>query len=576
MSSILKYAKGSKRYIYASLVFVMLSVTAGVFPYFIANRLIVQLLEASGGIDIKFILQCACAIGLLLIFKAVFGGIGLSLSHKGAYGALYEIRKAFSDKMASLPLGEITEKGSGYFKKKLVDDIGNMELTLAHIIPEGIPNLIIPIVVLVIIFTNDWRMGLLSVVPIVISLMAMSMMIKVGTIKMPAYYQVQNKLNNTVVEYISGMDVIKIFGRTTSSYQKYVTDATAYRDYTIDWGKTSWKYMSTVGIILPCTIMLTLPIGSLLYFQGSLALEKLIFILLLDLGIGVPLNRALMFLSHIPVLQYGITELEKTFKGIPLKTGIIKKPPQNYDIRYDQVTFAYNEKNVFEKLSFEAKEKTLTAIVGPSGGGKSTVAKLLVHYWDVNEGSISIGGRDIREYTADMLMDMVSFVSQDNFLFAGSIMDNIRIGKPDATDHEVYAAAKAAACDDFVSALPDGYDTNVGMGGGKLSGGEVQRITIARAILKDAPIVVLDEATAYADAENEDVIQEAVGCLMRGKTMIVIAHRLRSIVRADKIIVIDKGKLVAQGNHEQLLESCNLYQRLWTANEQTDKWKMGV
>ena len=576
MSSILKYAKSNKKYIYASFIFVMLSVAAGILPYFIANQLIVELLETSSGIVMKLILQCAGAIGLLLILKAVFGGIGLSLSHKGAYGALYEIRKEFSDRMASLPLGEITGKGSGYFKKKLVDDIGNMELTLAHIIPEGIPNLIIPIIVLVIIFTNDWRMGLLSLVSIVIGLIAMSMMMKVGKIKMPAYYQVQNKLNNTVVEYISGMDVIKIFGRTTSSYQKFVTDATEYRDYTIDWGKTSWKYMSVVGIILPCTIMLTLPIGALMYLHGSLALEKLIFILLLDLGIGVPLNRALIFLSYIPILQYGITELEKTFKGVPLKTGTIEKPPLNYDIRYNQVTFAYNEENIFENLNFEAKENTLTAIVGPSGGGKSTIARLLVHYWDVNEGSISIGGMDIREYTADMLMDMVSFVSQDNFLFAGSIMDNIRIGKPNATDQEVYAVAKAAACHDFISALPGGYDTNVGTGGGKLSGGEVQRITIARAILKDAPIVVLDEATAYADAENEDLIQEAICSLMREKTMIVIAHRLRSIVRADKIIVIDKGRLVAKGNHEELLECCNLYQNLWAANEQTDKWKMGV
>jgi ATP-binding cassette subfamily B protein len=298
--------------------------------------------------------------------------------------------------------------------------------------------------------------------------------------------------------------------------------------------------------------------------------------LLLNLAIGIPFNKALMFLPTLPNLNYAVSQLVKSFEGASLQTGTDATTPAKADVRFENVTFAYGNVDVLKDISFQANENSLTAIVGPSGGGKSTIAKLLVHYWDVKSGSIKVGDKDIRQYTADALMDIISFVSQDNFLFDDSIMENIRIGKPDASDDQVYAAAKAAACHEFITALPNGYNTRVGTDGGKLSGGEKQRITIARAMLKNSPVVVLDEATAYMDAENEDVIQAAINSLISGKTVIVIAHRLNSIAGADHILVMDKGELAARGRHDELLKSCALYQELWAANEETINWKLEV
>ncbi len=305
-------------------------------------------------------------------------------------------------------------------------------------------------------------------------------------------------------------------------------------------------------------------------------MHTFIFTLLLDLSLGMPLHKAYMFVPTIPNLNYAVKSLEKSFESPGVQTGDEQTIPNHADVMFDRVSFSYGNEDVLRQISFQAKPGTLTALVGPSGGGKSTIARLLVHFWDVRDGSIKVGGKDIREYTADALADAISFVSQDNFLFDGTILENLRIGKPDASVEDVYAAAKAAACHDFIMALPEGYDTQVGLDGGKLSGGEKQRITIARAILKNSPIIVLDEATAYIDTENEDLIQSAIHNLLEGKTVIMIAHRLHSIMDADQIIVVDKGELIAQGIHEDLLVECRLYQNLWKTNTEVKDWQMEV
>ncbi len=575
MTRVLKYAKEYKTYLYLAVIMIFASVISGIIPYFIVNELIVRFLNQSE-VTNRYVIFAALSITAFLVLKSILNAIGLTFSHKAAYGTLYEMRKAFSERLEKMPLGMITEKGSGYYKKKIIDDIGGLEVTFAHYFVEGIPNLVIPVVVLLIIFIKDWRMGLLSLGSVPISFITMGLMMKAGLKKMPQYYQSQSRLNNTIIEYIAGMEVIKIFGRTTSSYKKYAEDVEDYTKFAYDWAKSTWWHMSIVGVVLPCTIVLTLPIGMLMYMKGALPLTTLIFTLLLDLGIGLPMNRALLFLPYIPQLGYAITELEKIFDGSTVSTGTIREKPHSYEVSFKQVTFAYQDKEVLKNISFRAHENSLTAIVGPSGGGKSTIGKLLVHYWDVKSGEITIGGRSITEYTSDTLMDMISYVSQDNFLFDDSILQNIRLGKSTATDDEVIRAAKAAACHDFIMKLPNQYETRVGVDGGKLSGGEKQRITIARAILKNAPIVVLDEATAYADAENEDLIQDAIHHLLKGKTIIVIAHRLQSIVNADQILVVDKGRIHSSGTHEELSVSCEQYRRLWTANQAAADWELEV
>ncbi|MFT3985361.1 MAG: ABC transporter ATP-binding protein [Lachnospiraceae bacterium] len=386
------------------------------------------------------------------------------------------MRKKFSDKTASMPLGDMIDKGSGFYKKKFIDDIGSLEIAIAHIFVEGIPNMIIPAIVLIILFSSDWRMGLLSLGSLPVSLFAMNVMMKTGMKKMPKYYESQNKLNNTIIEYVSGMDVIKVFGQTTASYEKYARDVEDYKKYAYDWTAGSWWGMSIVGVVLPCTVVLTLPLGMLMYMNGKLPLDTLVFTLMLNLAIGMPFHKVLMFLPLIPNLNYAISELEKSFEGHSVQTGTEEEMPAKADVRFEKVTFAYQDTDVIREISFQAKESSLTAIVGPSGSGKSTIAKLLVHYWDVKSGSIQVGDKDIRKYTADALMDTISFVSQDNFLFDDSIMENIRIGKPNASDNQVYEAAKAAACHEFITALPNGYNTRVGTDGGRLSGGEKQRL----------------------------------------------------------------------------------------------------
>jgi ATP-binding cassette subfamily B protein len=569
------FAVGYQKELRLAILVIFLSVIAGILPYFVANKLIVSFINNTE-FAAKTIIYAGVLIAAFLILKSALNAIGITLSHKAAYGTLYEMRRKFSDKTASIPLGDFTDKGSGYYKKKIIDDIGSLEVMIAHVFVEGIPNIIIPVIVLIAIFLSDWRMGLLSLGSLPISLFAMNAMMKRGMKKMPKYYEAQSKLNNTIIEYVSGMEVVKVFSQTTASYEKYSRDVKNYEEYAYNWTTGSWLPMSIVGVVLPCTIVLTLPIGLLLYVNGTLALDTLVFTLLLDLAIGIPFNKALMFLPTLPNLNYAVSELVKSFEGASLQTGTDKAAPTKADVCFENVTFAYDDADVLKNISFQARENSLTAIVGPSGGGKSTIAKLLVHYWDVKSGSIQLGGKDIRTYAPDTLMDAISFVSQDNFLFDDSIMENIRIGKPDASDEVVFAAAKAAACHEFITALPNGYNTRVGTDGGKLSGGEKQRITIARAILKNSPVVVLDEATAYMDAENEDVIQAAINNLMSGKTVIVIAHRLNSIDGADQILVVDKGEMIAQGKHGELLKSCALYQGLWAANEETVNWKLEV
>ncbi len=575
LKKILVYAQDYKNKLFLAMFLIFFSVIVGIIPYIIAYDIILSFIE-NNSVTISYLLLMSSLVVVCLLLQSFLYFKGLSASHEAAYDTLMGMRIKFADKMAKLPLGDINKKGTGNYKKNFVDDIESIEALIAHMVPEGIPYAVVPVLVIIVLFVLDWRLALLSMVSIPIGMTAMMLMMKNGLKKMSAYYNSASNMNSTIVEYISGMEVIKIFNRTTDSFEKYASSVRDYRNYTLAWFKESWTYMSIYGAVLPCTIMFLLPVGTVMYINGTLELSKFVFSLLLSMSLGVPLVRFVEFIPLIPNLKYKIEQLEMTFDGEELETSDKNIDPNNNDVNFKNVTFAYDKKEVIKDVSFCAKENSVTAIVGESGSGKSTLAKLLVHYWDVKSGEISIGNVSINDMSFERLMNMISYVSQDTFLFNTSIIENIRMGRPNATDEEVIEVSKLAMCHDFIMNMENGYNTNVGDAGNKLSGGEKQRITIARAILRNAPIIVLDEATAFTDSENEDKIQEALNELIVGKTLIVIAHRLSTIVEADNIILMHKGEILMQGTHDELLSKSDDYNRLWNSNIQSNNWDINV
>lgn len=484
-------------------------------------------------------------------------------------------------------LGIVEEKGTGTIKKLFVDDVDSLEVLLAHSMPEGIANLMVPIAVYVAMFFVDWKLALLSLASIPLSLVAMMTMYSVGMKKMGPYYMAGQKMNNTIIEYINGMEVVKVFNKDADSYERFRKDISDYRNYTLAWYRAAWPWMAIYSSLLPCTIILTLPVGAWFVLCGWSALPNLILVLCLSLSIGMPLLKSLGFLPTMPQLNYKISALEQVLDAPELQQTNDRFHGIDDTVTYDHVSFAYQttqpgpdgkpavvEDEVLHDISFTAKAGQKTALVGESGSGKSTLAKLLIHYYDPQKGSISIGGQKLCDMSLEALNSCISYVAQDQYLFNTSLLENIRLGRLTATDEEVIEAAKKAQCMEFIEKLPQGIHSMAGDAGKMLSGGQRQRISLARAILKDAPIVVLDEATAYADPENEEKMEAAIAELVKGKTLVVIAHKLPAIMNADQICVIDHGKLVAAGKHQDLIRSCPEYQKLWKAAQDSAEWKV--
>ena len=586
LNKVFEYAGSHKKTIHLASFIMLLSVIMGVVPFLFAYQIINPLIL---GQNLEFTRLVILLAGILicLVLQALLGGLGLNMSHKAAYNTLFGLRTSLQKKMENLPLGAIEEKGTGAIKKMYVDDIGSLEVLLAHSLPEGIANLIVPVMVYIAMFFVDWRLALMSLASIPLSIVAMMIMYSAGMKKMGPYYMASGKMNNTIIEYVNGMEVVKVFNKQTESYQRFSKDVGDYRDYALAWYKTAWPWMALYSALLPCTIILTLPLGGYFAYMGYVSLSDLILVLCLSLSIGLPLLKALGFLPTMPQLNYKISALEDALNIEPLKQGENKFKGIDHTISYDNVTFGYQLskmgengqpetyiKNVIHNVSFTAKVGEKTAIVGESGSGKSTLAKLLIHYYDVLEGSISIGGQNLQDMSLKALNKEISYVSQDQYLFNTSLLENIRIGNLSATDEEVIEAAKKAQCMEFLDKLPNGIYSLAGEAGKMLSGGERQRISLARAILKNAPIVVLDEATAYADPENEEKMEAAIAELVKGKTLIVIAHKLPAIVDADQILVMNHGRLVANGKHKDLLESSAEYRKLWNATIFSKEWKI--
>ena len=572
---VLDYAGEYRRLTYRSVAVLLLGVTMSVLPFWFAYQLILPLL-GYGALEPAGAVCRVAAIAACGILYALLYVRGLALSHQAAYHTLENIRVSLQKKLEAQPLGTIQEKGVGVLKKMFIDDIESIELLLAHAIPEGISNVAVPVIVYIAMFFADWKLALLTLCSLPLGFVAMGAMYKQGTSKMGAYYGAAQKMNSTIVEYINGMEVVKVFNRDGDSYKRFETDVKNYRDFTLDWYRVCWPWMALYNSIIPCTAMFTLPLGAWFVLQGWSTLPDLVLVLCMSFGVGAPLLRSLSFLSTMPQVNFKIEALEQLMSAPPLQQTDRPFAGKNHSISFEDVRFGYQEEEVLHGVSLSAREGSLVALVGESGSGKSTLAKLLVHFYDVSGGAVKIGGQDVRDMSIESLNDQISYVSQEQFLFNMSLLENIRLGKLDATDEEVLSAAEKAQCGEFLARLPHGIHTMAGDGGKQLSGGERQRISLARAILKNAPIVVLDEATAFMDPENEEKMNAAIAQVIRGKTVIVIAHRLHSIVNADQICVLHQGNVAAVGTHKELLERSPEYQTLWQAAEGAADWKVSV
>ena len=461
----------------------------------------------------------------------------------------------------------ILDTPSGQYKTTIVDRVEGMESTFAHLLPEMTANVLVPLVIVVYLFVMDWRMALLSLVTLVVGLAVMSAGMKNYPAKWEGAVKAGKQMANAIVEYIGGIEVVKAFSQSAGSYKKY-SDAVNYNaNYYVDWMRENQKTMSAYNAILPSVLICVLPCGFAFWISGSLELSVFLSIVIFSLGLIGPIIAAFTFTDDLAVLGTNVEEISQLLNAEELHHKDMPVKLADTNISLNHVSFSYDGvTEVLHDVSLAIRPGSMTAFVGPSGSGKSTVAKLIAGYWDVTSGSITLGGYELKDIPLTEIADQISYVSQDNYLFNRSIRENIRMGRPGATDAEVEQAAKQSSCDAFIRKLDNGYDTVVGSAGSHLSGGERQRIAIARAMLKNAPVVILDEATAYIDPENEALVQKAISALTVGKTLIVIAHRLSTIVGADNIVVVKDGTIHAQGTHEKLLETCPLYRDMWQAH----------
>ena len=564
-SWLVELAEGRRGEYALSVLAALLGVACSLLPYLLIIRLITALVNGTAELS-RCLTLCMWMAGCWVL-RYVLHSVSTSLSHHATFHVLAGIRTRLLDKLATLPLGSVLDRSSGSYKNIIVERVDSIETTLAHLLPEMTANIVGALAVLVLLFLVDWRMGLSMLIVVPLGVLCFASMFSGYNEKFQRTVTATKALNDTAVEYISGIEVIKAFGQSKTSYARFVSAAKEGADCFIDWMRGSLFGQVAGMAILPSTLLGILPVGCLLYMHGTLSAETFLTVIVLSFGVMQPLITAFSYTDDIAQVKTIVGEVAEVLSGEDMqRPESAEKLPADNSIELKDVRFAYHDKEVLHGIDLRIAPGTVNALVGPSGSGKSTIARLIASLWDVKDGVIELGGVDIRTLPLAECTKRIAYVSQDNYLFDLSVMDNIRMGKKGATDEEVIAAAKQCGCHEFIMGLEHGYQTVCGASGGHLSGGERQRISIARAMLKDAPIVILDEATSYTDPENEAVIQSALARLVQSKTLLVIAHRLSTIADADQIIVVNQGHIEAAGTQAELLASCPLYKTMWDAH----------
>ena len=563
--SLLIWSSEQKKLYLWSVIFAIGNVILKIIPYFIIADIVKMYLE--GNQNLTTYLTKAIIIAISFIVAELLHSVSTTLSHKATFAVLASIRKECCNKLAKVPLGYVKDTSSGTFKNILVERIDSIETTLAHIVPEFTSNLLVPIMILIYFFIIDWRLALWSLLPVFVGLFSYFGMMIDFKPNFEKTVKATKELNDAAVEYIDGIEVIKAFSKTESSYEKFSKAATGYANSFINWMKKCSIYHALMMTITPYTLLTVLPFGAHYVENGTLSLSNFVLCIILSLGIVGPIITIGSYTDDLGKIDVIVKEVNDISQEPELNRPVQSKAtPIDNSIILENVKFAYHENEVLHGINMEFKSGSVNAIVGPSGSGKSTIAKLIASFWDVNSGSIKIGGVDIKDLSLEDYNKKIAYVSQDNYLFNESVYENIRQGNPSANDEEIIEIAKKSGCYDFIMQLEEGFNTVVGGSGSHLSGGERQRISIARAMLKNAPIVILDEATAYTDPENEAILQNSIAKLIKGKTLIVIAHRLSTIKDSDQIFVVSDGYIQAHGTHQELLDSNKLYSDMWNAH----------
>lgn len=565
-----------------------LSACCMLIPYLSVYQVLNELLRNAGNIpaaDSAYMVHWGwiAFIGLVAALLLLYGG--LMASHMAAFRILYGLRIRLSEHIGRLPLGYLNGTSTGAIKKALEQNVEKIENFVAHTIPDLVNAAITVIVMFVIFFSLNGWMAAVCLLTILagISVQFSMMFGKKAQEFFKMYFDTSEQMSASAVQYVRGMPVVKIFGQTVQSFRQFSQSIYRFKEYALNVCDAYEPGMVVFIVLLNSLVTFIIPVGLLLLDgqPGNIALAAVyLFFIILGPGVASPFYRLTFLASNTREIDEGVSRIDTIFAEKQVPEPTVPQQPQGHDICFENVSFSYEntkEKTrteALKQISFTARAGEITALVGPSGSGKSTIANLIPRFWDVNEGTIRIGGADIRNIPSETLMDQVSFVFQDTFLFFDTLYENIRVGKADATEEQVIAAARAAQCDDFIRCLPQGYQTLIGEGGVYLSGGEAQRVAVARAILKNSPILVLDEATAFADPENEYKMQLAIQELIKEKTVIIIAHRLSSIISANRIIVLKEGEIAQQGVHPELSTTEGLYKHMWDAYTDAFQWTL--
>lgn len=573
LSRLIKIAGSKKFLIFFSSFYAIMSEIFALVPFFVIYLITVELI--SPPIEFQVIWNLLWIAFVAIVARFILKYISSMLSHIAAFNILYELRIKLTKHLGDLNMGYFNLHNTGYIKKVLGEDVERIETFVAHQIPDFASAIAIPIITIIFLFFFDWRMALISLIPIPLAILGWSGAFFENKGEMGSYHAAMERMNGTIIEYVRGMQIVKIFNQTVESFTRFKTSVIDFRNFCNEWTMRSIGPYSLFLVLLGSSLVFILPSGVWFYLQGTLELPVLILFLIVGVAYVKPLYYIIFVSGVLAQITEGVNRIEKILSEEGISKPKNPKTPDKYTVEFCGVDFFYDKSKVLNDISFKIEEGQLFALVGPSGSGKTTIANLTARLWDVQKGSIRIGDVDIKDIPIDVLMEKMSLVFQDVFIFSDSVYENIKIGRKDASFQEIVEAAKAANIHDFiVEELTDGYQTRIGEAGVHLSGGEKQRISLARAILKDSPIIVLDEATAFADPENEGKIQEAFSKLIKDKTVLIIAHRLSTITDSDQIMVINNGRIVEKGTHTELIKNKGLYKEMWDSHTSAKQWKL--